>query len=81
MSGLTVSNIFLSFQNWVVTHASPDQRPIHAGLFNTIAAVISLVSPFLGGTIVQEIGYQPLFVFSLLMAFAALYMMLRFVHE
>jgi predicted MFS family arabinose efflux permease len=79
MSGLTLSNLFLSYQNWVVTHATPDQRPIHAGLFNTIAAVVSLIAPLLGGLIAQRFGYEPLFVIALLMIFGALFVTLRYV--
>ncbi|MCC6612550.1 MAG: hypothetical protein IT320_03670 [Anaerolineae bacterium] len=81
ISGLTVSNLFVSYQNWVVTYASPDQRPIYAGLFNTIAAVISLLSPIIGGTVVQRLGYQPLFALSVTMALAALFVMVRYVRR
>ncbi|MBN1311133.1 MAG: hypothetical protein JXB30_06915 [Anaerolineae bacterium] len=81
MSGLTVSNLFLSYQNWVVTYASPDDRPIYAGLFNTVAAVISLISPIIGGTVLQQLGYGPLFGLSLMMVCAALFVVLRYVHK
>ncbi|MBX3081630.1 MAG: MFS transporter [Anaerolineae bacterium] len=70
-SGLTVGNLFLSYQNWVITHATPDQRPTYAGLFNTISAVISLAAPFIAGTLAQEIGYEALFVVALLMVLCA----------
>ncbi|MCL4250962.1 MAG: MFS transporter [Anaerolineae bacterium] len=81
MAGLTVSNLFLSYQNWVVTYASPDQRPIYAGLFNTIATVISLIAPIIGGTVVQRLGYEPLFALSLTMVMCALFVMLRYVRR
>jgi len=81
ISGLTVSNLFVSYQNWVVTYASPDQRPVYAGLFNTIAAAIALLAPIIGGTVVQRLGYQPLFALSLMMALAALFVMLRYVRR
>ncbi|MCA9906467.1 MAG: MFS transporter, partial [Anaerolineae bacterium] len=81
MAGLTVSNLFLSYQNWVVTYANPDQRPIYAGLFNTIATVISLLAPIIGGTVVQQLGYEPLFVLSLTMVLCALFVMLRYVRR
>ncbi|MFN8452287.1 MAG: MFS transporter [Anaerolineae bacterium] len=81
ISGLALSNLFFSYQNWVVAHASADQRPIYAGLFNTVAAVISLLAPFIGGTLAQEVGYEPLFGVSLVMAFSALFVMLRHVHQ
>lgn len=81
VSGLTLSNLFLSFQNWVITYATPDQRPIYAGLFNTIAAVITMITPFIAGTIAQTIGYEPLFVVALIMVFSALFITVRYVHE
>jgi len=80
-SGLTVSNLFLGYQNWVITHATPDQRPIYAGLFNTVSAVISLIAPFIGGTIAQELGYEALFVVALVMVCGALFVTLRYVRS
>jgi MFS family permease len=81
MSGLTVSNLFLGYQNWVVSYASADQRPIYIGLFNTLSAVISLVAPILGGTIAQHVGYEGLFDIALSMAIGALFVTLRFVQN
>jgi predicted MFS family arabinose efflux permease len=81
VSGLTLGNLFLSYQNWVVTHANPDQRPMYTGLFNTVVAIISLLAPIIGGTVVQEIGYEPLFVLSLTMVCAALFVTLRYVRK
>lgn len=79
MSGIAVSNLFLSYQNWVVGYASPDQRPIYAGLFNTIAALVSLIAPLIGGTIAQQLGYEALFGVALFMVLSALFVTLRFV--
>lgn len=78
MSGLTLTNLFMSFLNYVITHASADQRPIYAGLFNTITAITSLAAPFIAGTIAQTSGYEPLFVVSLLMALLALLVAMRY---
>lgn len=78
MSGIAVSNLFLSYQNWVVTYATPDQRPIYAGLFNTVAALVSMVAPIIGGTIAQQLGYEALFGVALAMALSALFVTLRF---
>jgi len=75
------SHLFLSYQNFVVTYAPMDRRPVYAGLFNTIAAVISLVSPLIGGTIAQHVGYQALFVVALIMVLGALLVTLRFIHS
>jgi MFS family permease len=72
MSGLAMSNLFISYQNWIVTYATPDRRPIYVGLFNTIAAITSIAAPIIGGTIAQNAGYVPLFVVSLVMGLTAL---------
>jgi len=81
MSGLALSNLFLSYQNWVITYATPDQRPIYAGLFNTIGAVISLVAPVIAGTIAQQVGYEALFLVALVTVLSALFVTLRFVRN
>jgi MFS family permease len=76
-SGLAMTNLVVGYQNWIVTYALPDRRPVYVGLFNTIAAVTSLASPIIGGTIAQYLGYQPLFVVSLVLALSALWMTFR----
>lgn len=81
ISGLTVSNLWVGYLNWVITYTTADQRPIYAGLFNTIAAVTSLISPLIGGTIAQQAGYEPLFVVALVMVLAALSVALRYIHD
>lgn len=79
LSGLAAgSNLFLSFLNWLVGYANADQRPIYVGLSNTITAVISFITPFIAGTIAQQLGYRPLFAVSLVMAFCALFVTIRF---
>lgn len=82
VSGLAVSgNLFPAYMNWVVSYAHPDQRPIYVGLANTVTAMISLIAPFIGGTIAQHLGYHPLFVVSLLLALSALFVALRFLRS
>ena len=78
VSGLALSNLFLSYQNWVITDATPDERPTYAGLFNTISALISLVAPFIAGTIAQNLGYEALFVVAILMVLSALFVAVRY---
>jgi MFS family permease len=79
VSGLTVGNLFLSYQNWVITYATPDQRPVYTGLFNTVTALVSLSAPLIGGLIAQQAGYEALFVVALVMVLAALFVTLRYV--
>ncbi|MEO8612131.1 MAG: MFS transporter [Chloroflexota bacterium] len=81
VSGLALSNLFLGYQNWVVTYATPDERPTYAGLFNTVSAVISLAAPLIAGTIAQELGYPALFAVALVMVFCALYVTLRYIRN
>jgi MFS family permease len=77
MAGLATSNLFMGYQNWVVTYATPERRPVYVGLFNTISAVTSLAAPIIAGTIAQNFGYLPLFIVSLAMGLTALAMTLR----
>ena len=81
ITGLVVSNLFMSYLNWVVGYATPDKRPIYAGLFNTVAAVTSLIAPLLAGTIAQSLGYEALFVVALMMALSALFVTVRYVRD
>jgi MFS family permease len=78
VSGITVGNLFLSFYNWILTYATPDQRPIYTGLFNTVVAVTTLIAPFIGGTIAQQIGYEVLFIVALVMVLGALFVTFRY---
>jgi MFS family permease len=81
LSGMATSNLLFSYLNWVVSYADPDQRPIYVGLANTVTAVVSFIAPFIAGTIVQSLGYRPLFVVSLTMALSALFVTVRFLRE
>jgi len=79
VSGLAAgANLFMCFLNWLVGYAQADKLPVYAGLANTVTAVVSFITPFIAGTIAQNWGYRPLFVVSLLMAFCALYVTLRY---
>jgi MFS family permease len=80
-SGLATSIWFSSYLNWVVGYANPDRRPIYVGLSNTLAAVISLIAPFIAGAIAQNLGYRPLFAVALAMALSALFVALRFLRN
>ena len=70
-----------SYQNYVITYATADRRPIYAGLFNTIGAVFALLAPFIAGTIVSGFGYEVLFVVALTMAVLALFVAVRYVEN
>jgi MFS family permease len=81
LSGLATSNLLFGFQNWILTYAPADQRPIYIGLYNTLGAVFSMMAPFIGGTIAERLGYEELFVIALLMAFSALFITVRYIHN
>jgi MFS family permease len=81
MSGIASSNLMFGYMNWIVAYAPTNQRPIYIGLSNTIAAVVSMIVPIIGGTIAQHLGYEALFMTSLVMALAAIVIMLRYVQN
>ncbi len=71
------SNLLSSYFNWLVSYAEADQRPLYVGLVNTAAAGVLLIAPFLGGSIVQQLGFRPLFVLSIITTLAALVVAMR----
>lgn len=79
MYGIALSNLVFSYLNWVVSYATPDQRPIYAGLFNTVAAVVSMIAPLIAGTIAQHIGYEALFFVAIVMVYSTLFVTLRYI--
>jgi len=73
LSGTAISNLMLAYQNWIITHAPPEERPTYIGLSNTIIAIVSMIAPIIGGTIVQFVSYEALFIFvTTLIVFALL---------
>ena len=81
VSGLATSNLFFGFQNWLVDHVTPKELPACVGLTNTVAAVVSLISPVFGSIIAHHAGFETLFSVSLVLALAALFVMLRYIHR
>jgi MFS family permease len=82
LSGLAAgSNIFSCYMNWVVEYSDLDRRPIYVGLSNTVTAVVSLIVPFIGGTIAQHLGYRQLFIVAMGMALCALFVTWRYLYN
>jgi MFS family permease len=79
MFGLAASNLFFSYQNWLVTYAAAELRPIYVGLSNTIAAIFLMTTPIIGGTIAQYAGYESLFAVALVTAIGALLVTMRYI--
>ncbi len=78
LAGGLAGGASLSFLNWVISYATPEERPVYAGLFNSMSAIGILVSPLLGGVLVELIDYEAVFVGALLMMGAALGVALRY---
>jgi MFS family permease len=76
--GLFTGNLFFTLQNWLIGYSSHEQRPIYIGLGSTIAAIVSVITPIIGGTIVERLGYEAIFIVSIVMVLAALFMTLRY---
>lgn len=79
IAGLMGGSLGLSFMNWLVGHAAPDQRPIYSGLFNSTSAVTLLVAPLTGGIIVETLGYETVFIVALGFILIALFVVLKYV--
>jgi MFS family permease len=79
--GLAFSNLFSAYLNWIIMHATPEQRPIYTGLFNTVAAGTVLIAPLIGGTLAQAVGYEAVFVVALIMILVAFFVVMRVIHE
>lgn len=78
-SGIVSGMLGSSFLNWVIGYATPEQRPVYSGLFNTMTALGFIISPLIGGLLVELLGYEATFIASLVMISAALYVALRHV--
>lgn len=78
-AGMALSNLFSAYLNWIIMHASHDQRPVYTGLFNTVAAVTLLTSPVLGGAITEFLGYEAVFIAALIMISSASFVVTRYI--
>lgn len=81
VAGAVGATLGFSFINWVLIYATPEQRPVYSGLFNSVSAVGLLTAPLLGGLIVEELGYEAVFVVALAFMLSALAMSLRFIDK
>lgn len=78
-AGVALSNLFMSYLNWVIQHATPEQRPVYVGLFNTVSAVSLLVAPVLGGLLAEVSGYEAVFGVALVTILVALFVVVRYI--
>lgn len=77
--GVVSGMLGVSFLNWVIGYASPDQRPVYSGLFNTMSALGFVTAPLVGGILVELLGYEAAFVAALVMISGAFYVAMRYV--
>lgn len=77
IAGMAVGNLMTSYQNWVIMWPDPPERPVYAGLYNTISAVFTLGAPVLAGAIVHFLGFRSLFAIALTMGILTLTLVLR----
>jgi predicted MFS family arabinose efflux permease len=80
-AGVVGGTLVLSCLNWVILYATPEQRPIYSGLFNSVSAVALLSAPFIGGSIVGQLSYEAAFVTALAIMAAALYVALHYLES
>jgi MFS family permease len=76
--GFASGNLMFSYFNWIISYTTPDQRPIYTGLFNSVAALALLVAPFVGGAIVEVLGYRTVFAVALVVLLGAFYIAMRY---
>lgn len=76
--GVAAGCLGFSFINWMIMYATPDQRPIYSGLFNSVSAVGLVAAPLIGGSLVETLGYEAVFTAALVMILGALVITLRF---
>ena len=60
MLGMGDGSIMLGFLNYVLDIAPPEKRPVYVGLTNTLAGA-TVLYPFLGGALVDGVGYRIVF--------------------
>lgn len=71
LSGLALGAARIINNNMLLSIAPPAERATYIGFLNTVLGIVILV-PVLGGVLVDIVGFQPLFVLSLLFSSSAL---------
>lgn len=81
VGGMSSGTLYMSFINWLIAYATPEQRPVYSGLFNSVSAVGLLSAPVIGGLIVQWVSYEAAFGTALVMMASAVFFNLRYVKD
>ena len=81
MVGLSTSAAMIGDMNMAMEFGSVEDRPIYIGLSKTLTGPVFLLAPVIGGWIVGSVGYQAMFVTSLVFAILAFLSLALFVNE
>jgi MFS family permease len=80
LRGAAFGSFFLTLM-FVLEFAQTNTRPTYIGAYNTLSGTFSLVAPLLGGWIASRIGYQWMFIVSMITIIIGLVMLAVMVKE
>ena len=75
------SGEYISDQNFAMEFGSEDDRPTYIGLSKTLTGPFFLVSPIVGGSIIQLWGYNSMFLAALILSIIAFVIIKFFVQD
>jgi len=79
--GIAQSGSIIADMNMVLEFGSVEDRPTYIGIFKSFSGPAFLLSPLIGGGMVELWGYRPMFAAALGFTAAALFILLLFVSE
>jgi len=79
--GIAQSGAIIADMNMVMEFSHSQDRPTYMGVFKTFTGPAFLISPLIGGGLVELWGYKPMFLVSLLIVLVAFLILVVFVPE
>jgi len=79
--GVAQSGAIIADMNMVMEFSTPEDRPTYMGVFKTLTGPGFLISPLIGGGMVELWGYQAMFLVSILIMVVAFFLLVVFVPE
>jgi MFS family permease len=79
--GVAQSGAIIADMNMVMEFSHPQDRPTYMGVFKTFTGPGFLISPLIGGGLVEIFGYKTMFFVSFLILLAAFIVLVAFVPE
>ena len=70
-AGVATSGELVAGLMILLEFSAPEDRPTYIGLGNSTTGIFNAIAPLLGGLLASWVGFQPLFVISLLITLAA----------